>query len=205
MTTWSSIAALFLAVMIFVASPGPGIVALVSTSLGQGFRKGVAIGLGMILGDITYMLVATYGLSVAARSLGGLFILVRFAGAAYLIYLGVRLWRERVDLHQVAAERKANGSVRTFAAGLLTSLGNPKTIAFYVGFMPNFLDLPHMTNGDVAIAVATIFVASFIVVLIYDALAARARGLLMASHRRTLLNRTAGAVMIGAGIAVASR
>ena len=203
--TSSSIVALFFAVMLFVANPGPGIVALVSTSLGQGFRKGIAISFGMILGDIVYMLIAVYGLSVAAHALGGFFIVVRFAGAAYLIYLGVRLWRHGVDLERISADRHANGSLRTFTAGLLTSLGNPKTIAFYVGFMPNFLDLAHMTNGDVAIAVATIFVASFAVVLIYASLAARAREFLTASHRRKMLNRTAGAVMIGAGLAVAAR
>jgi len=165
----------------------------------------VGLSIGMIMGDIFYMLCAVYGLALVAHELGGFFIIVRVLGAAYLVYLGLKLWRHGADLDLAVEQKDPGGLVRTFAVGFLTTLGNPKAIAFYIGFLPNFIDVAVLTITDVAILAGTIFAAALLVCSLYAGLAARARGFLATRHYRRLVNRAAGTVMIGAGIAVAVR
>jgi threonine/homoserine/homoserine lactone efflux protein len=96
MTIASSIALIF-ATFIFVITPGPGIIAIISTSLSLGFRYGMSLSLGLIMGDIVYLLVAIYGLSILMDLFGDFFYYVRVIGGLYFLYLGYTMVSSKVN------------------------------------------------------------------------------------------------------------
>lgn len=188
-----------LALGIAAAVPGPGVVALVARALGAGFRHGMAFAAGLVLGDLAYLSAAVFGLALVADMLGHLFVLVRYAGAVYLLWLAWRLWRAAGDPTQVAALAGERTS-RSFLAGLVITLGNPKTIVFYLALVPTLVDLRQVTTADylvLAVVTAAVLVA---VMTPYAALAARARGFLRRPAMLTRLNRCAAAFLAGAAV-----
>ena len=194
-----------LALLLAAASPGPGVVACVACAMAHGAARGVAMAAGQALGDVVFMLLAVYGLALLAAALGELFLLVKLAGGAYLIWLGVMLWQAKPQPPMLAPPADARGLARSFAAGLAVALGNPKMIAFYLGFLPTFLDLEALAGGDV-VSLALLTWGLVTAVLGGYALAVgRARRLLADGRRVGLLNRLAGGALIGAGVAVATR
>jgi len=197
------------ALAVAVALPGPGIFAVVSCAIGRGFREALALIGGIILGDLIYFSLAVFGMAALARSMGEFFIVVKFAGAAYLIWLGVKLWRQRPSGSAMGASEvpasPQRGYRRSLLGGFLVTIGNPKTIGFYAGLLPTFIDLDRLSASDaLAMGVIVVLVVGFIPAL-YAAAAARSRRFLDSPQRLTLLNRTAGTMMIGAGLTVASR
>jgi threonine/homoserine/homoserine lactone efflux protein len=203
--TLTAAAAFGAAMLVFALSPGPGVVAVISTAVGRGFGPAVALGFGLVLGDLVYLLFAAFGLSIVANVMGEVFIVVRFLGAAYLIWLGVQAWRSGGHIAAAPGATSRGGLARSFAAGFMVTLGNPKVIAFYLGFLPAFLDLADMTGADlVAVAVIVLAIGGGTMTA-YALLAARAQRWLVSPTGLTWMNRAAGTLLIGAGVAVATK
>jgi threonine/homoserine/homoserine lactone efflux protein len=200
----SVLAAFALALAIAVALPGPGIFAVVSCALGRGLRAALAMIGGIILGDLIYFYLAVLGMATLARSMGELFIAVKFAGAAYLVWLGVKLWRERpADPAAVAAATQPGH--RSLLGGFMVTISNPKTIAFYAGLLPTFIDLEKLSAGD-AVAMGLIVILTVgLIPAAYAVAAAGSRRFFRSPARMRLLNRTAGTMLIGSGVTVAAR
>jgi threonine/homoserine/homoserine lactone efflux protein len=203
----SVLAAFAAALAIAVALPGPGIFAVVSCALGRGLRDALALIGGIILGDLIYFYCAVLGMAALARSMGELFIIVKFAGAVYLIWLGIRLWREKpadpavVD-RPAAAPRDYR---RSLLAGFMVTISNPKTIAFYAGLLPTFIDLEKLSAGDaLAMGVIVILIVGLIPAA-YAVAAAGSRRFFHSPARMRLMNRTAGTMLIGSGVTVAAQ
>ncbi|MDX2225286.1 MAG: LysE family translocator [Rhodospirillaceae bacterium] len=203
--TLASTLAFALAMLVFALSPGPGVVAVVSCALGRGLAAALAMSAGMVLGDVAFLCVAAFGLSLAAEAMGELFLAVKFAGAGYLIWLGVAAWRAPPIAPAARPDVSRGGLVRAFTAGFFISLGNPKVIAFYVGFLPTFLDLARMTAADVAVIAAVVLAVGFAVMAGYSLAAVRASGWIADGRGLGLANKAAGAVLIGAGVVLAVR
>lgn len=232
--TLPTIFALAIATVLFAAIPGPGVMSLVAHSVTRGFRSAAMWSLGIVLGDLTYLLLALYGMGWVAQELGSGFVILKWCGAAYLIYLGLRCWnvsfltsaarpdtaaRRQPDASAEALppasdtpgapapSNRANGKGHTsvMVAGLCVSLGNPKVIAFYCGFLPGFINMHALTTTDVILVIATIIPTVYAVLLCYAWLGNKGRAIAHSKTRLTLLNRTAGSVLIGSGIAVASK
>ena len=198
-----TILAFSLALLVAAAIPGPGVLALVGRALGSGFWPAVPMGLGMVCGDLTLLSAAIFGLAALAQQLGGLFMVVKLLGAAYLIYMGWRLWQAPAGGDAVVAV-KAAGFWRMYLAGLTITLGNPKTLAFYLALLPTVIDLAAVTAlGFVELCVIVVAILSA-VLLVYAAAAARARALIVDGRAVRLLNRGSGTILIGAGAAVAA-
>jgi len=196
-----------IALSIAVATPGPGIFAVTSCAMGRGFRAAVALTCGVVVGDLIFFLLAALGMAALAHSMGELFLFVKFAGAGYLIWLGVKLWRARAETTPEGRSLpiRQHGFARTALAGTALTLGNPKTIAFYAGLLPTFIDLEKLTAGDIALMMLIMVPVVGGIATAYAYAAARARRLLNNQRRVRLMNRTAGTMMIGAGVAVAAR
>jgi threonine/homoserine/homoserine lactone efflux protein len=140
-----------------------------------------------------------------ARSAHTLFLAMRYAGAAYLLYLGYRLWTAPtivvVDVSAPPAER---GS-QLFLASLSLTLSNPKAMIFYLALLPTVVDLPNLTLAaylEVALTLSLILCA---VLMGYAIVALRARQLFLSSRAQRWLNRSAGTVLAGAAVVVATR
>lgn len=196
-----------LALSIAVATPGPGIFAVTSCAIGRGFRDAVAMTCGVVVGDLIFFLLAALGMTALAHSMGDLFLFVKFAGAGYLIWLGVKLWRARVETTPEGQPRPAprRGFGRNALAGVALTLGNPKTIAFYAGLLPTVIDLAELTAADMAVMMLIMLPVVGGIPIAYAYAAARARRFLNSPRRLRLMNRTAGTMMIGSGVVVAAR
>lgn len=191
------------ALILLGLSPGPAWASVVTTSLARGFRPAAAMAVGVALADVFFVLLAVFGLVLLAKALGTFFLIVKFAGAAYLIWLGIKLWR-----HPPAAPDGAptpNGRLGPFLAGFALTLGNPKAIAFYLGFLPAFIDLTAVDGWDVGLIAATAFVVIAAMLSGYAGLAARSRRLFRHEAIRRRMGRVLGTALIGTGAVVATR
>lgn len=194
------------ATALFAFVPGPGVMAVVAQAVARGFGPAVLWCAGQVLGDMIYLAAAMFGLGFVATQLGDGFIVLRFIGAGYLVYLGLRCWLAKMPERGVgpSASPAARGRGRYFLGGMCVSLGNPKAIAFYCGFLPAFLDLGALTTGDACLVAGVMCPIVFLVPVGYAWLAAKGRGAMRYGKMWKLANRTAGSVMIGAGLAVAA-
>ncbi len=133
-----SVTALFvfgLALFVAAASPGPAITALVARVLARGTVGALAYMFGLAIGDVFWLTVAVLGLAFIAKSFALLFLLLKYAGAAYLLYLAYRMWTARAETRppeEFAAERP----FRLFLTALSVMLGNPKVMVFYLALLP---------------------------------------------------------------------
>lgn len=202
-----------LALAIAAGIPGPGILAVVSCAIGRGLRAALAMTCGLVIGDLVYFTLAILGMAALAHTMGELFLVVKLAGAAYLIWLGVKLWRTRLDI--IGSEQRPDGGLAAaparrgffgnLLAGLGVTLGNPKTMAFYAGLLPTFIDLQRLTLPNAVAMAGIVILLVGDIVGIYAIAAARARTFLGNRRYLRLVNRTAGTMMIGAGVAVATQ
>ncbi len=183
-----------------VAMPGPGVIAIIARALGNGFRPTVPAAFGMAAGDLTYMSFSVFGLAMLAKAMGGLFLIVKLAGAAYLLYLGWQYWR--APTHEMKGAKKESGS-RGFISQYMITMGNPKAMAFFLAILPNFIDMNHITIwGWTQLASASAILLP-IIILTYAALAARMRAILNSPRAQKRMNRGAALIMACAGVGVA--
>jgi threonine/homoserine/homoserine lactone efflux protein len=165
----------------------------------------VAFTAGIALGDVVWLTVAVLGLAAAAQTFGAAFIAIKYAGAAYLLYLAWKLWTAPVAARELAPDATDARRVRLFLAGLAVTLGNPKVMVFYLALLPNIIDLQAVSVlGWLELsAVAQIVLA--VVFGGYIVLAARTRRLFTSARAMRLVNRGTGLVMASAAAAIAAK
>ena len=202
MTLWSSML-LAGAMFVLAVTPGPGVLATVARALSGGFRPAAVLVVGVVLGDLIFLLLAVFGLGALAAILGDLFVVVKYLGAAYLLWLGWRLWQTRSA--DAPSPRIGTSHTGSFLAGLLITLANPKVILFYLGLLPTLLDLQALTLTDLVLVVLIVSGVLGATLLGYALAAARARELVRHPRLAQALNRTAGGAMILAGVTLATR
>ncbi len=193
------------ALFIAAASPGPGIAAIVARVLGRGTRGAVAFSAGVAVGDVVWLTFAIVGLAALAQAFHGVFLVIKSAGAAYLLYLGYKLWTAPVSATEVQADTSGEHPVKLFLAGLAVTMGNPKVMVFYLALLPTLLDLARVTVLGYAELVAVTLGVLGVVFAAYIGLAARARRLFTSPKAIRWINRGTGTVMAGAAAAIASR
>jgi threonine/homoserine/homoserine lactone efflux protein len=194
-----------LAYFLAVATPGPGIAAIVARVLSRG-RVGLAPFIaGYIAGDLTWLTLAATGMAMLARNAHTLFLLIRYAGALYLLYLAYRLWTAPTTLPEEGAVLPQERGSRLFLASLSLTLGNPKVIVFYLALLPTVVDLQQLTlTAFLAVALALCLILCTVLVG-YSLAALRARRLFRSSRALRWLNRSTGTVLAGAAVVVAVR
>ncbi|MEI5681681.1 MULTISPECIES: LysE family translocator [unclassified Mesorhizobium] len=193
------------ALAIAAAIPGPGVTALVARALGSGFRSSLAMSLGLICGDLTYLTAVVLGLALVAQTFGTVFLVIKWLGVAYLAYLAWTFWTSGITPENIEARKGKGGLFTSFLAGLTVTLGNPKTMIFYLALTPTLVDLRTITVADYGILAVVTVLVLLVVLVPYLALAAKARWLLKTPRALRTLNRTAAVFMAGAAAAIASR
>ncbi len=192
------------AIIIAAAIPGPGILALLGCALGKGSKMAFGFLIGMILGDMVYLNLAVAGLAALAQTMGDTFFVVKLLGATYLIFLGISLWRSADKAAETSTQAiNTNQLHRATFFGFTTTLGNPKTIVFYMGVMPMVIDMNGLVLADVALLNTVNIFALFLALSPYIFAATKARKLLKSTTAVRRMNKGSGAVLIGAGGAVA--
>ncbi|AWC20631.1 MULTISPECIES: LysE family translocator [Aminobacter] len=193
------------ALAVAAAIPGPGVTALVARALGSGFRSSLAMSLGLVVGDLTYLTAVVLGLAFVAQSFGMVFLAIKWLGVAYLAYLAWNFWTSGITPETIEARKGKGGLLSSFLAGLTVTLGNPKTMIFYLAITPTVVDLHSLTLGDYGILVAITVAVLMVVLVPYLLLASKARWFLKTPRALKLLNRTAATFMVGAAAAIAVR
>jgi len=195
----------FIAIFIFGITPGPGIFALLARSLTSGARACFPLALGMALSDIVYLVMACFGLATIAHNWNGVFTVIRFAGAAYLLYLGWKMWTSPTPENHQDRVENSPGFVASLIQGILISASNPKVILFYIAFLPTFMDLSVLNARDIIIAALLTLLALMSGLMLISLGASRARKALRSPTAMQRLNRTAGGIMASAGVYLATR
>ncbi len=197
--TIPNIAALFGAMVVLAAIPGPSVFAVVARALASGFTHGFVTVIGIVAGDFVFILLAIGGLSAIAETMGVLFDLMKYLGSAYLIWLGIGLWRSQPKNLKVEGIQEYSWW-SNFLCGLLITLGDPKAIFFYISFFPAFVKLANISALDISIILTTTMMAVGGVKLVYAYMADKTRLLFKNSRAKKAMNMTAGSVMLGTGV-----
>lgn len=193
-------ASFVVAVLVFLAIPGPGLLGVLAATGKGGLRAGFASTLGVVVGDWVHMLLAGIGVAALLQANPSVFKAIQYAGAAYLIYIGISLVRVKVGAADAAAPVAAGS--RHFRRGFLITLMNPKAIVFYMAFFPLFID-PAQHHGAwtllaMALTVSTLsilFCFSFVIVV--HAISGKLKRIPLISK---IAHRCAGIFLIGFGI-----
>lgn len=186
------------------ASPGPTIAALVARVLARGVAGAPAFCAGLVLGDLAWLTIAGLGLAVLAQTVQPLFVALKYAGAAYLLWLAWKLWTvPPAPAGEVPPVRGEGWQLA--AAGLAVALGNPKAMLFFLALLPTVIDLPRLSLGGYLVLGAIVLTIYPLVLAAYVTLAARARRLFRSARAMRAVNRATAGVMAGAAVAVASR
>lgn len=193
------------ALFVAAVSPGPAVAAIVARVLGKGVDGALAFVAGIAVGDVVWLSLAIAGLAVIAHTFAVVFIVIKYAGAAYLLFLAWKLWTSPVKAQSVEANTVREKPVKLFLAGLALTMGNPKVMVFYLALLPNIIDLEAVRLlGFVELAAVVLGVLA-VVLGSYVVLAARARALFASPKAMKTINRASGGVMAGAAVWIAAR
>ncbi|MBC2775902.1 LysE family translocator [Rhizobium sp. AQ_MP] len=198
--TWLAFAA---ASAVLLIIPGPTILLVVSYALGQGWRSALPVSIGVALGDFTAMTLSMLGVGAILAASATVFTALKWVGAAYLIYLGIKLFRAGGAL-DVEPRTDAVSTMKMVAHAWVVTALNPKSITFFVAFLPQFLDKHGDFFTQMVIFETTFLILAFLNAAGYALIASRARNLVRSPKAIGLFNRTGGTLLIGAGVATAT-
>lgn len=190
---------------VLLAIPGPTILLVISYALGHGRKIAGATVAGVALGDFTAMTASMLGLGALLATSAAVFTVLKWVGAAYLVWLGIKLWRAPVgnDSGSTVETSPAERPLRIFLHTYAVTALNPKSILFFVAFLPQFLDLSRPLFAQMAIFETTFLILATINAALYAWLAAAAGSTIRKPNIRRIVNRLGGSLLIGAGFLTA--
>ena len=189
---------------IVCAVPGPGVAAIVARGLGGGFRSAIPMVIGILIGDLIYLAFAAFGLAAIATYFGPIFMVIRYVSAAYLLFIAYKFWTAKPGAEQIGPKAERHWT-RTVLAGLALTLGNPKTIVFYLALLPTLVPLDKMTAAGFFELAGIVVVLLLLIGFAYAWLAGRAREFFKSPRALRRLNRFTGGVLAVAAGAVIVR
>ena len=188
---------------ILLAIPGPTVLLVISYALGHGRRAALSTVAGVALGDFTAMTASMLGLGALLSTSAMVFTVLKWIGAVYLIYMGIKLWRAPVALPGVAAPTETNAR-RIFAHAYVVTALNPKSIVFFIAFLPQFFVTGRPIVPQMIIFEVTFLVLATLNAAIYGIAASAARRTIRKPAVQRAVNRVGGSFLIGAGVLAAT-
>jgi homoserine/homoserine lactone efflux protein len=194
--------AFVVATTIMILLPGPSVLLTVAHSLSFGWRRALFTVAGETAGVAVQLFVAAIGLASLLQTVAGAFEWLRWAGVAYLVYLGIKQWR---DAAHVTLEAGPQTTTRTnvFVQGLVVTIPNPKSLIFIAAFLPQFIDSTRPLGLQFAVMVPTFLVITFVFTAGWAVAAGKARGFLKSQRAFRTVLRTSGGLMLMAGLGLA--
>ena len=192
---------LFLTMVALAALPSASVLLVVTRAATMGIKNGIAVAMGIVLGDLVFTVFAILGLSVVAETMGIFFIFFKVVGGLYLIWLGLSLWRSQDESIGIVSNSntKKHGLAESFISGFVLTLGDVKAIFFYASLFPVFIDLSALETLDLLTILAVIILAVGGVKILYAVFAKSAALFLEQRRLQKVSRKVAGSVMIGAG------
>ena len=189
------------AILILTASPGPSSLLCMTKGVTQGFRIGVYTALGSLTAITIILTLSFTGLGLVIASSELTFNIIKYTGAAYLIYLGIKAILSKEQEYQLGEEQETpeQAPVKHYISGFIVGSSNPKAILFFTALFPQFIDPNAPLLAQYIIFTATFMVMEFSWLAIYALLGAKSSNWLFAKGRAKLFNRVTGGVFIGAG------
>lgn len=194
--------AFMVATAVMIAMPGPSVLLTVAHSLSFGWRRALYTVAGETAGIAVQLLVAAIGLVSLLQTLTGAFEWLRWAGVAYLVYLGIKQWR---DAGHVTLEAGPQTTTRAhvFVQGLVVTIPNPKSLIFIAAFLPQFIDSTRPLGAQLAVMVPTFLVITFVFTSGWAVAAGKAREFLKSQRAYRNVLRSSGGMMVAAGVGLA--
>ncbi len=192
------------ALLVAAGSPGPSIAALVARVISKGFRDVFPFLAAMWIGEAIWLSMAVFGLAFVAQSFHMAFVVLKWAGVAYLCWLAWKMWTAPLTIREGEMPR-AESPWRLFMAGMAVTLGNPKIMMFYMALLPTIIDLGTVTLVGWAELTATMALVLIAIDLVWVAAAVQARRLLRSPRAMRAANRVSATTMAGAAAAIAAR
>lgn len=185
--------------VILAAIPSASVVLVVTRSVTLGIQNGISVACGIVLGDLIFVALAILGMSILAETMGSFFVILRYVGGAYLVWLGFHLIRSNGEVNLIRSDASKLSLFASFASGLLLTLGDIKAILFYASLFPAFVDMAHLRASDIVgiVAVTIVAVGGVKIFYAYSAQKIAKRFQNQKAQKRTKI--TAGCCMIGAG------
>jgi threonine/homoserine/homoserine lactone efflux protein len=196
-TAWLAFA---LAATVILVIPGPTIILVVTQAVTYGGRSVIPLVAGVLLGDFTAMTCSLLGLGALMSASAALFSLFKWVGAIYLLYLGIRLFPARSHADMPASCPPLKSGRTLFRSSYIVTALNPKSIAFFVAFLPQFIDPVRPVHLQLATLGATFLTLATVNAALYALFAGRLGDHLQRNGVRTWFNRFGGTALIGAGI-----
>jgi homoserine/homoserine lactone efflux protein len=186
-------------------TPGPAVLFVLSHGLRRGGGASIWANLGILAGNLVYFALSATGVGAILAGSRELFWVIKWAGALYLLWLGISAWLGKSKPLAIEADSTpARSGPATLLHGLVMQLANPKALVFFTAFLPQFIDPARPLLRQFAILAATSAVLEFFILLAYGMLAGQAAQLAREPRYAQILDRTAGAMLIAAGLMVAT-
>jgi threonine/homoserine/homoserine lactone efflux protein len=194
------IVTLFGVMLALAAIPSTSVVLVVTRSLTAGPGNGIAVATGIVLGDLVFVVLVSIGLSVVAETMGGLFLIIRYLGAIYLLWLGVSLIISKNVTKDLVSGFGKKGSLLTdFLAGFVLTMGDVKAIFFYVSLLPMFVDMANIGMRDIMVIMLVTITSVGGVKVFYALSATKLAGLTMGFRFSNVVRKISGAAILGVG------
>lgn len=196
------------AATIFVVSivPGPSTLLALTHGIRYGFGRAMFSGLGNVVGTMLQAGVSIAGLGVLLTASAPLFLVVKYAGAAYLVWLGVSVWHapaENLDIDTTIIRKARKPAHKLFIDALMVTLGNPKAIVFFSALFPQFLGTEGVNALKCLVLLSTMAVIAFVVWMVYAFGGEKIAGVFRRFNVGRMVNKLLGGTFIGAGIGLA--
>ncbi|MFC5586796.1 LysE family translocator [Nitratireductor kimnyeongensis] len=192
------------ALLVAAGSPGPSIAALVARVITRGWRDVLPFLAAMWIGEAIWLSSAIFGLAFVAETFHMAFVVIKYAGVAYLLYLAWKMWTAPVETGGEALP-SAGSRLRLFFTGMAVTLGNPKIMMFYLALLPTIIDVASVTLIGWAELTLTMVLVLVAVDAVWVLAATQARMLLKSPRAMRNANRTSASMMAGAAAAIATR
>ena len=202
--SWELWLAFVVASTALLSVPGPTVMLVVSYALGRGKQTGWATVPGVTLGDFVAMTASLLGVGAILATSATAFTVMKFAGAAYLIWLGIMLWRADPRPDDLTDTRAGSSGGAMFWNAFVVTALNPKSIIFFIAFVPQFIDPSQPSLMQFVILEATFLVLAAVNVAIWAVLAGELRAHFRRASTLRMVNRIGAGILIGAGVLTAA-
>ena len=183
-------------------TPGPAVLLVISIALTRGARDGVLASLGILAANAIYFVLSATGIGAILVASWEVFFLIKWLGAAYLVWLGIRMLMSHPEA--ATSDATANRQPNPLRHGMITQGANPKALLFFTALLPQFVDPTRAVAPQVAILAVSSITIEFLILSLYVAVCHRARGLTRRPGFATALNRAGGVLLIGAAAGMAT-